>query len=189
MATTLNNIQPVSRTVSLGNGSQAATTSFTYTDLGQLETVDGPVAGTGDTSTIIYDQYNRRIGTVSGDPDGASPLPRLASRITITNGLVTRQESGTTTTTGATALTSAFTPDQRVDIQYDDLGRPIRQRHRQAGTATQYSVVQTSYNAMGLVECVAQRMNAPLTHDQPAIAVHDLGCRPRWIGPDQPHGL
>ncbi len=162
-ASTPNNLQPVSVTTSLGNGTQAATTTFTYTDLGQPESVDGPVPGSDDTSYVIYDQFNRRIGSVSGDPDGTGPLPRLASRITITDGLVTSQENGTTTSTGATALTTSFTPDQRVEIKYDDLGRPIRQRQRAVGGTAQYSVTQANYNAMGLVECVAQRMDAPLT--------------------------
>lgn len=158
-ATTPNNLQPTSVRRRLGDNSLSALTSFAYNDLGQVESVDGPLSGTSDTSYTIYDDYGRVTGTVSADPDGGGSQPRLATRITYTHGLVTRRESGTTTST----TMANFTVDQRQDIEYDDYGRAITQRHVATSGTTQHGVTQISYNNLGLVECSALRLNAPLT--------------------------
>jgi RHS repeat-associated protein len=157
------NLLPISVTTRLGNNTLAATTALTYNNLGQVLTADGPLAGTADTVYNIYEASGRPIGTISADPDGAGALPRLASRVTYTHGLVTAQESGTATGTTSAAL-AAMTVDQRTDTIYDRFGRPVVERHRAPGSGTtQYSVSQTSYDTAGRVECVAVRMNAPLT--------------------------
>ncbi len=158
-STVANNILPTSVTSKLGNNTEIATSAYTYNHLGQVETVDGPLSGTGDTSYTVYDDYGRVIGTISADPDGGGSLPRIASKTTYTNGLVTRSETGTTTGTDL----STFSADQRVDTEYDDLGRVVTTRHRDPSGTTQHSVTQLNYNDLGLVECTALRMNAPLT--------------------------
>ena len=158
-ASVANNLQAASVTSKLGDGTEAATSAFTYNDLGQVVSVDGPLSGTQDTSYAIYEDSGRMLGSVSADPDGSGPQPRLASRMIYQNGLVVAQESGTTTTTDL----SGFVADQRQEIEYDDFGRPIIQRHIVPGSTTQHSVTQVSYNALGLVECQALRLNAPLT--------------------------
>src|SRR6185437_15505642 len=48
-AGTANNLLPVSTTSGDGGGSLAATTTMTYTPDGDVETVDGPLAGSADT--------------------------------------------------------------------------------------------------------------------------------------------
>lgn len=176
-ASVANNLSPTSVTTKLGNGTLAATSAFTYTNLGQVASVNGPISGTSDTSYNIYDAAGRPTGTVSADPDGAGSLPRLATRITYANGLVIREESGTTTST----TLANFTPDQRQDIEYDVWGRPVTQRHRHVTGTTQYAVTQVSYDNTGMVECRAQRMNAPLT-----TTTLPAACTPMTAGANGP---
>ncbi len=173
VSTAANNALPLSVTTKLGNNTLTATSTVTYNSLGQVTSVDGPLSGTADTSYNIYSTAGRTLGSVSADPDGAGALPRLATRITYANGLVTSQESGTSTGTNL----STFTPDQRQDIEYDVWGRPIIQRHRDVTGTTQHSVVQVAYDNMGLIECSAQRMNAALT-----TTVLPAACTPMTAG-------
>lgn len=159
------NLLPVSVTTRLGDNTNVATTAFTYNNLGQVLTVDGPLSGTTDMVYNRYDVYGRPVGSVSADPDGAGALPRVAQRVAYApiTGLVTYQQSGTVPDATDYAWSNSFTPDQQVDAEYDGYGRPVIQRHRQPGGTAQYSVTQTSYDSVGRVQCTAQRMNAPLT--------------------------
>lgn len=156
------NLLPVLTTTQLGNGTLAATTAWTYNNLGQVLTIDGPDAGTSDTAYNRYDAAGRPLGTISADPDGAGALPRVATRLTYANGLVTAQETGTVTDVTDTAW-AAMTVDQRTVAEFDDYGRPVTQRHVALTGTTQYSVTQTSYDSSGRAQCTALRMNAPLT--------------------------
>jgi YD repeat-containing protein len=49
-----NNLLPVSTSSGAGNGSLTATTAFTYNEIGNLTYVDGPLAGTDDTTRTLY---------------------------------------------------------------------------------------------------------------------------------------
>ena len=149
------NLQAVSATVKLGNGTLASTASYTYNDLGQVLTVDGPLTGTADTSYNIYDDVGQLTGSVSADPDGGSSLPRLATRITRNeDGQVTRSESGTVTGT----TLAGFSMTGRSDTDYDAYGRAERVMARDSASAIS-SVAEYSYDAAGRVVCAAQRMN------------------------------
>lgn len=66
-----NNLMPTQVSSGNGSGTLTATTEFAYDMIGNLVTVDGPLAGTDDTTTAIYDGLRRVIGTISPDPDGA----------------------------------------------------------------------------------------------------------------------
>jgi hypothetical protein len=91
----------------------------TYTALGDVASVDGPLSGSADTMTYRYDAARRRVGTIAPDPDGAGSLKRAASKITYdAAGRVTVTEAGTVAGTSDTdwagftslqQLTSAYT--------------------------------------------------------------------------------
>ncbi|MCA1654753.1 MAG: hypothetical protein LC656_11485, partial [Sphingomonadales bacterium] len=50
-----NNLLPVSLSKGSGDGALTATTAFTYDDVGNLLTLDGPLAGAADTTRARYD--------------------------------------------------------------------------------------------------------------------------------------
>lgn len=56
-ATGANNLLPTVVSTGAGNGSLTSTTTLTYTPHGDVSTVDGPMAGTADTTTYRYDMH------------------------------------------------------------------------------------------------------------------------------------
>ncbi|HXG81265.1 MAG TPA: hypothetical protein VNJ05_05645 [Sphingomicrobium sp.] len=89
------------------------------------------------------------IGAISPDPDGAGSLKNRARRITINSqGLVTRQESGTTIGQSDAAW-AAFVAAEAVDLTYDSSRRPVTRKLSNGATA--YALTQTSYDAASRV--------------------------------------
>ncbi len=176
-----NNLLPTSVTIGAGDGSLSATTAMSYTPAGDVATVDGPLAGTADTTTYRYDNARQLVGVVGPDPDGAGPLLRRAQRTAYNaRGQATLSEAGTVNGL-SDGDWAAFNSLQQTSIVYDAYGRPTHQR-RTAGGAT-HAVQQISYDAAGRVECTATRMNPAAFHALPASAC-DLG--PGGIyGPDR----
>ncbi|MEQ8405257.1 MAG: hypothetical protein RKE49_09180 [Oceanicaulis sp.] len=129
-----NNLHVTQVQEQLGNGGLAAATQMTYTAAGDVATVDGPVAGSGDTVHYRYDARRRLVGEIGPDPDGAGPRHHAASRTTYdAAGRVTEQEAGTVTgTTGA--AWAAFTRLHRQTVEYDTLGRPEIARAYDSGS-------------------------------------------------------
>jgi RHS repeat-associated protein len=151
------NLQPVSVTTGNGDGTLSASQSMTYTSLGDVASVDGPLPGAADTAHMRYNASRERVGTISADPDGAGPLKRRASRSTIdARGLTTRQESGTVNGT-SDADWAAFAPAQAGETEYDQYRRPKVQKLVAGGVT--HALSQTSYDAVGRIDCTAQRMN------------------------------
>lgn len=54
-----------------------ATTSYTYDDVGNRTSVDGPLPGTVDQTITMYDVLRRPVYEMGVDPDGGSALPRV----------------------------------------------------------------------------------------------------------------
>lgn len=163
-----NNLLPTSVTTGAGDGSLSATTSVTYTANGDVATVDGPLPGTADTTTYRYDNARQLVGVVGPDPDGTGPLLRRAERYTYNpRGQVILAEAGTVTGT-TDANWAAFAPLQKTATAYDTYGRPTHQR-QQSGSTT-HTLVQTSYDAAGRVDCVTTRMNPATFASPPASA-------------------
>ena len=160
-----NNLLPASVTVAAGNNSASRTTALGYDAQGNVTSVDGPLAGTSDTSNLTYDKGRELILAVTPDPDGAGSLPRLAQQVNYAaSGLVTSVQEGT-----ADAGGTAFTATRQTTFGYDSYGRQISVA-AQAADGTTYGVTQASYDNRGRVQCQAVRMNSAAWGSLPASA-------------------
>ncbi|MGF7151960.1 RHS repeat-associated protein [Sphingomonas zeicaulis] len=151
------NLLPVSVSSGSGSGLLTATTGVTFDLIGNQLTVDGPLAGSDDTTRYRYDAARQLVGVASPDPDGAGSLRHRAVRYTYNpDGQVTVAEAGTVANQTDAAWT-AFTSLQKTTSSYDSNGRKS-QDALSAGSTT-YNVWQYSYDALGRPDCTAQRLN------------------------------
>jgi RHS repeat-associated protein len=151
------NLLPTTITQAAGDSSIVETTTVGYDDVGNRTSVDGPLAGTGDTTTYLYDADRELVGVIGPDPDGAGSLERAAERTTYdVRGRVTLDEQGIVNGTDS-ASWAAFAPAQAVATTYDDADRKLSDT-LQSG-ATIYNVTQYSYDHQRL-DCTAVRMNS-----------------------------
>ena len=164
-----NNLLPTSVTSGDGTGALAATVATTWTANGDPATVDGPLAGTGDTTRYIYDVARQMVGVIGPDPDGGGALLNRAMRMTYNSkGLITLAEQGTTT--GYTDPNwAAFSKLQQQAITYDGYGRPLTQALQTSAGST-LQLMQQSYDALGRPECTAVRMNPNVFGSLPGSA-------------------
>jgi RHS repeat-associated protein len=181
-----NNLQPQSVTASAGNGTNAVTVGATYTPLGDVDTVDGPLPGTADSSRTIYDLALRRVkGVVGPDPDGAGVAKPVAQRYNFdTSGRVFLTEAGTVNSQSDADWTG-FVASQAQRTVYDNNDRVIRTRN-EASTST-FTMTQYSYDTAGRLDCTATRMNPASFAALPASActAAAAGTAPNDFGPDR----
>lgn len=153
-----NNLLPTQVAQGSGATPNMAVTAMTYTPNGDVETVDGPLSGTDDTTRYRYDDGRQMVGVVGPDPDGGGTRLNRAQRMTYNSrGQVTLAEQGTTAGYSDTAW-AAFVTLQKVAQDHDGYGRPIR-IEMQAANGTIHGLAQTSYDAAGRVDCQVVRMN------------------------------
>jgi RHS repeat-associated protein len=151
------NLLPTSITKGSGDGVLSATTSLTYDNVGDVLTVDGPLAGTVDTVRYRRDAARQLLGAVGVDPDGAGALKYRAVRYSYdVDGRPTIVEQGTVNSQ-SDADWAAMTVLQQNLTKYDTIGRATH-RALNAGGAIQ-SVAQVSYDAANRQTCSAVRMN------------------------------
>jgi RHS repeat-associated protein len=137
----------------------------------------------------------RVTGTIAPDPDGAGPLKYAATRTTYdAAGRPIKVESGELASwhsetvapaswpTAEASPTTGFTRLSVVDTVYDALDRKVRLITR-GGDDVAVSLIQYSYDAVGRLECVAQRMNPAIYGSLPASAC-TLGAQGSF-GPDR----
>lgn len=174
-----NNRLPVQVSEGSGNGALTATTTVAYTPEGDVQSVDGPLSGTADTTTYRYDAARRQVGAIGPDPDGVGPLKRRAIRNTYNqDSQVVTAEQGTVE--GLTDPNwAAFVSLQQVSTSYDTWGRPSVTEATGGGTV--FAVQQASYDAAGRLDCIAARMNPALFDTLPATA-----CTAGTVGPFGP---
>ena len=111
-------------TARAGDGTLVRSTRMTYTKLGDVATVNGPIPAPydNDIMTYRYDDAGQVTGTISPDPDGSGGNPRLATKIIYNaDGQVTKTQSGTVTGTSEAAW-NAFAATQEFTTQYDAFG-------------------------------------------------------------------
>ena len=172
------NGRPTLVTAQAGDASIVRSTAITYDALGNRLTVDGPLPGTADTTRWRYDVASQVVGVVGPDPDGAGTLMPRARRVTYNlDGQVTLVEGGTVTDQSDAAWT-AFNSLQQTATTYDPNARPIKQEVKAGGTT--YALSQTSYDALGRVDCSVQRMDPAVWTTQTAA------CTPQITGPNGP---
>jgi RHS repeat-associated protein len=167
-AGTANNLLPVSVTSGSGDGALSATSNFTYDNIGNRLTIDGPQAGAADTTRTRYDARRRVIGEVGPDPDGAGARMPLAQRVAYNlDNQATVVEIGNVNSQ-SDADWAAMTVAQTATTAYDANARPVKAELTSGGAT--HAVSQTSYDARGRVDCVAQRMNTATFSSLPASA-------------------
>ncbi|HEY0629052.1 MAG TPA: hypothetical protein VGD23_06960, partial [Sphingomicrobium sp.] len=140
-----------------GTGTLTATTGMTYDAMGNMLTVDGPLAGSADTTTFRYDALRRRIGTISPDPDGAGPLKRSAARTTYYPGGQVETEGVGTVNGTSDADWAAFAESYHRYQHVDANNRVDRETLWSAGV--DYAVVDHLYDAAGRRTCSITYMN------------------------------
>jgi len=173
-----NNLQVQSVTTGSGDGVLTSTVAKTYTTAGDVAAIDGPLAGTGDTTRYFYDSATRQtLGTIGPDPDDVGPLKRRATRLTYNaDGVVTTTEAGTANGQADSDWTTLI-PLQTITTTYDVNGQITR--NRLTAGSTIYGQIDYSYDALGRIECTAQRM------DSTQLGLSNA-CVPQANGPDGP---
>jgi YD repeat-containing protein len=156
-----NNLLPVSASSGSGATPAMATTAMTWTAAGDIATVDGPLPGTADTVTYVYNaagnDIRQLIGVIGPDPDGGGALLNRARRLTYNSrGQVTLAETGTASG-GVWANFSALLKSQTT---YDaaQFFRPVEARQL-SGAGAVSAVQSVTYDAAGRPSCTAVRMN------------------------------
>ncbi|MEP5508150.1 MAG: RHS repeat-associated core domain-containing protein [Erythrobacter sp.] len=153
------NLDVLEVTTQAGDGSVSLSTSYTYNERGEVETVDGPLAGSDDTTTYRYDDVGQVTGVIGPDPDGTGIQRHSASRMTYNDdGQVTQSESGDVAGTSETDW-AAFTVRTKALTQYDEFGRVEATAQMSLDDTTRYSVVQYGYDLASRPDCTAVRMN------------------------------
>jgi RHS repeat-associated protein len=175
------NLHVSSETTQAGDGSASSTVTRQYDVFGNLARVDGPLAGSADTTRYFYNSDRELTGTMMPDPDGAAPLPVPVQRTSYNDdGKPVRQEFGTASDQSDAAF-AAMSVTRTIDIAYDAAGAKSAEYERAGGVT--YRATQYSYNADGELECTAVRMNSAAFGSLPASAC-ELGVEGA-AGPDR----
>jgi RHS repeat-associated protein len=162
------NLLPTTVTRANGTGALTATSTLTYYSTGTLNTVDGPLSGTADTTKYRYDGNDLLVGVTSPDPDGASAMKMRAIKLTYRGDRqISKQELGTVNSQSDPDW-ALFAPLQTIDITFDANSR-VATRKLSSG-ATAYALTQTTYDSLGRLDCSAVRMNTAVYGSLPASA-------------------
>jgi RHS repeat-associated protein len=139
-----------------------------------------------DTVSTRYDQAGRVTGTIQADPNAPGGANFIAVRNTYdTAGELTKVEKGFFTSWQSEAVAPAswtgFTVREQTDLVNDAMGRKVRETLSSGGVA--YKLTQTSYDNVGRVDCLAERMN-PSAYASPPASACTLGTEGTF-GPDR----
>ena len=157
---TSTNLLPASATISAGNGGTASVVGTTYDSYGNVLTVDGPLAGSADTTRYRYNWGRQLIGVVGPDPDGAGARKPLAVRHSYNaDGQPLVTETGTVNSQ-SDADWNAFSPQQKRVRTYH-WGFLASDALVDVNSSTQYQLTQYEIDSAGRLYCMTQRMNPP----------------------------
>ncbi|BBF68396.1 hypothetical protein SBA_ch1_05960 [Sphingomonas bisphenolicum] len=132
------------------DATQTQTIAFSYDDIGNLRTQSD---GLGNLTQMRYNKARQIESRWTPDPDGAgSKRPYIEQVHYGAYGLPDSIALGTVDYSGA-----SFTALQYRFLYYDSYGRKIFDRIQ--ANNVDYALTQTSYDVLGRVDCVAQRMN------------------------------
>lgn len=138
-----------------------------------------------DTTSTRYDKMNRVTGTIEADPNAPGGANYIAVRNTYdAAGRLTKVEKGNFTTWQSELVESknwtGFIIKEQSEFTYDAMDRKVKETLKSG--VTTYKVVQTSYDAAGRPDCVAERMNPGAFSAPPAACT--LGTEGTF-GPDR----
>lgn len=168
------NHNATSITIAAGDNSLSATVGRAFDGDGNLLVSDGPLSGSDDTTSYRWSADREPLGVISPDPDGSGSLKRRAIKSTYnSDGQRTLTELGTVVGTADTDW-AGFSSLQQVASTYDANARKTVDTLSAGGT--NYAASQTGYDAVGRVECVAQRMNPSVFASLPGA------CEPGTAG-------
>lgn len=152
-----NNVRLLSTTTRAGDNSLSATVGNTYNARGDVITVDGPLAGTADTTRTYYDASRWKTGIIGPDPDGAGALLHRATRTTYAaDGQATSVDTGTATNQSDTGM-STFVALQQAVPAYNAQRRKVSDTLVVGGAAQ--TVTQYGYDTAARLICQTVRMN------------------------------
>ena len=167
------NLLPTSISKGAGDGSLTATHTLTYDSFGNTLSDDGPLAGSGDTTTYRYDAANNRVGVILPAPNGITSQPRIAQKATYnSDDQPTLLEVGTVTGT-SDADWAAFSSRQQITGSYDADGHLTKQTI--SGGGTTYQLTQYSYDTLGRLDCTVRRSNSASWGSLPAACTPTAG--------------
>jgi RHS repeat-associated protein len=175
-----NNLNPTTVTQGAGDGSLIRTSTTAYDAVGNATSVDGPLAGTADTTVSRYDAIRRLVGVIGPDPDANGPLKHRAQRfghngdrqvVSVEHGYVNSQSD---------ADWANMTVVMGTTTSYDTTGR--KSSDALTGVGTIHALTQYGYDAAGRLQCVAKRMNPATFSSSPAACT--LGSQ-GGFGPDR----
>lgn len=152
-----------------GSGALSATSAFGHDAVGNITSVDGPLAGTADTTIVRYDLMRRKIGTTSPDPDGAGLMKIRAVRNTYNaDGNLSKVERGTVNSASDTDW-AGMSVLETATVAFDSAARPSMVSLAGSDGIVR-AVTQQSYDADGRSQCSAVRMNASVFASLPSSA-------------------
>ncbi|WP_090651003.1 hypothetical protein [Asticcacaulis taihuensis] len=115
------------------SGYDSQTTTYGYDKIGNVTSVDGPLAGAVDQSFTTFDANRRKRFAIGPIPGGAGTQKRSLVRHTYTNGLETQTAQGyanSNLTDGSDAVFTSYTR-----MTYDAAGRLIKSEAIVTGNA------------------------------------------------------
>lgn len=170
-----------SATVRAGDSSITATSSVTYTPLGDVATFDGPLSGTDDTSRFYYDDARQLRASVGPDPDGGGSLVhRVAKSDYNSDGLATTSQLGSVSSPGSWA---SLTVLQQQDLTYNSAGLVGTAKIASLSADPPHAVTQFEYAGGTRVACSAVRMNPATFASLPGSACN--AATTGSFGPDR----
>lgn len=126
-----------------------------------------------------YDAARRVVGTIFPDPDGPEKIRFAATRNTYNStGDLVKVEKGELLNWQSEMVLPAnwsnFNILSKVETTFDGMGRKKIDRVYQGASVSPTTVTQYSYNKLGLIECIAVRMNVNAFNNLPVSAC-DIG--------------
>lgn len=159
-----------------GTTGAVRTTTYTYDKMGNVLSVDGPLAGTGDTLFFRYDVLGRKTWDIGGrSPNGKRIAKHYTYRdaddkiIAVETGVLPNETS------------SALAVSNRVDTAYNNRRDPVRVAT--SGDGTTLSVLDRSFDGLHQPECETARLN-PAVYGTLNVSACDLGPEGAF-GPDR----
>ncbi len=164
-----------------GDNTAILTTILRYDTAGNLQTVDGPLPGNGDTTRFYYDAARQRVGTVGPNPNGGGPTKNRAIRYQYDlDGRLVWLEQGTTNDQSDGAMGSF---DSIIEQLYERDPQGRLAKSTLLGRFSRTQMTEYGYSANGLLACSTVRMNQATFDSEPPSACN-LGVQGN-DGPDR----